>query len=353
MKKANKGEWSEFYAFLKILFDHKLFSADETFTIIPDSFFNVLSIIKKENKSSLRYIINEEKQAVEIFKDDQFIAFLPFLKIGNKLNSILKQIQTGSDSNEGVFGIQEAEELMEELNCSKLKASSREKSDITITLEDTKNATIQDRGFSIKSQLGGKSTLFNPSGSTNFKYKLIDSQPADYFGKKPKIDLAKILTNKSSLLFESISSKVFEHNLSYIDSFMPILMSEIIKYYYLGYGPSIKTLTEILSKNDPLKKNDHKFYQHKIGFFLVSVALGMQPSKPWHGDSAATGGYIVVKKNGELVCYHIYDRDRFMRYLFANTCLDTPSRTRFKYGKIYEENGFNFIKLNLQIRFTI
>jgi len=37
--KANKGEWSEFYAFLKILEDKKLFAANKNFEIITDEFF--------------------------------------------------------------------------------------------------------------------------------------------------------------------------------------------------------------------------------------------------------------------------------------------------------------------------
>ena len=42
---ANKGEWSEFYAFLKILSDKILHSADEKLALIPDSFLKVLSVI--------------------------------------------------------------------------------------------------------------------------------------------------------------------------------------------------------------------------------------------------------------------------------------------------------------------
>jgi len=37
--KANKGEWSEFYAFLKILEDKKVFAADKNLEIIPDKYF--------------------------------------------------------------------------------------------------------------------------------------------------------------------------------------------------------------------------------------------------------------------------------------------------------------------------
>lgn len=351
MRKANKGEWSEFYAFLKILFDHKLFSADETFTIIPESFLNVLSVIREENTSSFRYDINANMQSIEIFKNNEFVVSVPILKIGNKLSNILYQIQKGG-SKKGSFNIQEAEELMNELKCTKIKAASHEKSDIVVTVEDIKSATIQDRGFSIKSKLGAKSTLLNASGATNFEFKVVKNSHSAIFGSKPLIGLREILNNNKSLEFEKVSNHTFRQNLEYVDSYMPFLMSELVKYYYLGFSPEIKNLTELLSKEDPLKKNNPGFYKHKIQELLISVALGMQPSKKWHGASAATGGYIVIREDGELACYHIYERDRFKRYLYDNTRLETPSRTRHQFGSLYQENGQQFIKLNLQIRFT-
>lgn len=47
--KANKGEWSEFYAFLKILEDKKLFAADKNLEIIPDKYFIFQKVFRVEN----------------------------------------------------------------------------------------------------------------------------------------------------------------------------------------------------------------------------------------------------------------------------------------------------------------
>lgn len=95
----------------------------------------------------------------------------------------------------------------------------------------------------------------------------------------------------------------------------------------------------------------HPFYQYKIKRFLTDVALGMMPSKVWTGELDATGGYLVVKENGEVLCYHIYNRNEFEDYLFTNTKLETASSTRHEFGKVYIENGQLYFKLNLQIRF--
>ena len=84
----------------------------------------------------------------------------------------------------------------------------------------------------------------------------------------------------------------------------------------------------------------------------MAVALGMTPATLWEGGYLASGGYIIVRKDGELVCYHIYNVDQFQEYLFQNTKLDTPQLSRYDYGDFYSEDGLEKIKLNLQVRFT-
>ena len=93
------------------------------------------------------------------------------------------------------------------------------------------------------------------------------------------------------------------------------------------------------------------FYEYKIKKILTDIALGMTPAKVWSGIYDATGGFLIVKKNGDVLCYHIYNRNQFEEYLFQNTKLETPSSTRHDFGKIYEENAKYYFKLNLQIRF--
>ena len=123
------------------------------------------------------------------------------------------------------------------------------------------------------------------------------------------------------------------------------------------FSNSHRTIVELTKELFESGKMKEKFgsslstYEYKIKNFLDAIALGMVPSKLWDGFSKAQGGYIVVKENGDVVCYHLYNRDEFRTYLFENTKLDAPSTTRYGYGELYEENGKLFFKLNLQIRF--
>lgn len=85
---------------------------------------------------------------------------------------------------------------------------------------------------------------------------------------------------------------------------------------------------------------------------ILDAALGMMPAKEWTGRYDANGGYLVVKKDGEIVCYHFYNRNDVEDYLYNNTRFERGSRRRHGFGSLYrDKNGEVCIKLNLQIRF--
>ena len=62
-------------------------------------------------------------------------------------------------------------------------------------------------------------------------------------------------------------------------------------------------------------------------------------------------GYIIVKADGEVLAYHIYNRNFFEQYLLDNTICERASTGRHEYMSLYEEGGQMYIKLNLQVRF--
>jgi type II restriction enzyme len=61
---------------------------------------------------------------------------------------------------------------MKSVNCGTLKAKSTSKSDIRIVIHDQRINQTAELGFSIKSQLGGDSTLLNAGKTTNFVYQI-------------------------------------------------------------------------------------------------------------------------------------------------------------------------------------
>ena len=77
----------------------------------------------------------------------------------------------------------------------------------------------------------------------------------------------------------------------------------------------------------------------------------MLPGKVWSGKADANGGYIIVREDGEVLCYHLYNRNDFEDYLLKNTRFDRGGAGRHGYAVVEKVDGRYYIKLNLQIRF--
>ena len=59
-----------------------------------------------------------------------------------------------------------------------------------------------------------------------------------------------------------------------------------------------------------------------------------------------------VKKDGDIICYHFYNRNDVEDYLYNNTRFDRASRSRYNFASLYRgADGEVYMKLNLQIRF--
>ena len=57
---GNKGEWSEIYAFLRLLEVKKLYAADAELNKKDDMFYNIINIIRSEPIGNLEFRINSE-----------------------------------------------------------------------------------------------------------------------------------------------------------------------------------------------------------------------------------------------------------------------------------------------------
>lgn len=272
-------------------------------------------------------------------------------------------------------------------NCSDVQSlvtQTTDKADIKVVVHDLNTGLQPTLGFSIKSMIGKDSTLFNPGDGTNFIFKIITPPnfklDVEAFNaltllqsskKFPKIStrIKKLEAAGCSLQFHSIQSENLKLNLELIDSQLPNILSYILYYKYSNSISKLSDLLVSLNEKNPLNYNldkGHPFYEVKIKNFLTESALGMTPETTWTGVYDATGGIIIVKELGELVCYHIYNRKEFQDYLLNNTKLEQASTSEdennpghakvvktkpYKFGWVYEENKEFFIKLNLQVRF--
>lgn len=357
MLTGNKGEWSEIYALLKVISDGKIYAGDQDLNKLEDVFYPIIKILRTESGGNYEYKIEGDLVLIYGNGDELKIPIDVFTEQAKKLyEEILKA--------EGSFQLEETEVFMKSIYCNQLKAPATNKTDIQIEVHDPKINQIQNLGFSIKSRLGGDSTLLNAGKTTNFTFKIkninLDNSDIDSINNintsskiKDRIDAIK--RKGGEFTFEKIDNDIFSSNLVLIDSLLPEILASLILKFYTSKLSKINKLTLDLQYNNPLKFNTrhaHNYYEYKVKKLLTDIALGMVPAKVWNGQYEANGGYLVVKENGDVVCYHIYNKNLFESYLFNNTKLETASSSRHEFGKLYKLKDEYIFKLNLQIRFV-
>lgn len=354
---GNKGEWSEIYAFLRLLADGRVYAADEQLKCIKDMFFPIIKIIREENQGKIYEYQYHTGNTIQITLNNKHILTLPADEFKDESDHIFNVITT-KGRNAGSFSVETTECFMNRIFVNKIKAPSSDKSDIKMQIHDINTGFEQIVGFSIKSELGSSPTLLNAGKTTNFIYKVTELQAAEIpiinaIKTKNKIidRIAAIEKKGGKLKFDEMADKTFEENLAMIDSQMKFIVADMLFAYYSGKAKNCTDLLAYVIKKNPLSQNEN-FYKYKLKGLLCAIALGMKPHTPWDGLDEATGGYIVVKSNGEVLAYHIYNRDSFKGYILNNTHFDSPGTNRHDFARLYEKDGNIYIKLNLQIRFS-
>jgi hypothetical protein len=353
---GNKGEWSEIYALFKLLGDKELHPGNSEIKKLKNLVYPILRILRTEVNGNFEYSIEDD---IVVISGNEEVFRIPISEFQERAKYLLTEIK----SNSGTFSVPEIEEFMQSINCLSLKASSSAKTDITIVVHDQRTGLQPSLGFSIKSQLGNPSTLLNAGETTNFIFKIVDAKinqkeidEINNISSRSKIKdrILEIKNKGGKFEFVKTQRTIFSNNLILIDSLLPQILSNIVLNFYSSSHSNTEDLVKLTEEENPLKfdtTDKHLFYSYKIKRFLTDIALGMMPSKVWTGEYDATGGYLIVKANGEILCYHIYNKNEFENYLLANTKLDTASSSRHGFGEIYAENEQLYFKLNLQLRF--
>ena len=237
----------------------------------------------------------------------------------------------------------QVQKYFELLQIDSFKGSSYSKGDLNISFNSNETQYLsQDIG--IKSNIGRKPTLLNSSSATNFIFKInnfdVDIDFINNITTKHKIRdrITYIYQSNSSLEFIECEQKVHSNNLKKVDSLMPEILARILLKYYKGEGSKISEL--VTDENEVCRVKN----------YLKAVLLGMFSSKKWDGNYTANGS-ILIRKQGDLILYHVIKDSILKEYLFYNTKLDTPSSKRYRFGNVYKEKNQYLFKLNLQIRF--
>ncbi|KAB0444477.1 HpaII family restriction endonuclease [Lysinibacillus fusiformis] len=397
-QKYNKGEWSEPYVLLKLLAEGKLYGADANLEAIPNLFYPLINILRFE--AGTKYTYEYENYSFEdstnisiVDGQNNTLVSIPIKDFKEKALALFEEIKKGN----GTFSVsKEIDDFLNTIEITRKAEQSTKKRDITIVVHDEQTGNTPELGFSIKSKLGGPATLLNAGHTTNFIYKFeggtsitetdlknINIDPVATMKEKAKgkTPSEKTIKDKAkygyepldklkntgeiinqmekrgySLKFLKTENEIFQGNLEMFDSNFPFLLSDIlISNAKKECGNQIDDVLKFVEEKNPLNynlKNKHPMYSYKIKNFLTDASAGLMPSIVWEGTYDANGGYIIVKSDGELVCYHIYNRNEFQDYLVKNTYLEQGSRFKHGFGFVYRQEDELYINLNLQIRFN-
>ena len=273
------------------------------------------------------------------------------------------------------------EQFVKSIDTSRITPISCDNDKNPIIIYNLMTDIKSELGPSIKSIIGEESVLFNPGAGTNFIYEVIPPKGAeidvDKFNNDTYHNRNRISSRIQSLLekyncafkFDKIQSSCLRQNLSTIDGHMPDLLARLLLVRYEQELASVKDATQYITRLNPYHfdiDTHGEVYEYKIKRFLQDCAMGMTPETPWTGVYDATGGQIIVKENGDVVCYHVYEINSFLEYLYNNTKFEgastsedennpghprTKAKKNYFYGWLYKENEKYYIKLNLQVRF--
>ena len=360
MIKGNKGEWSELYVLLRLLADGKLYAADETLRKMESVYFPILSVFRQEFEAGkIEYKVDEKHKSVELYYNGDKIKALPASQLKGYAEKFLGGIVSRRDKKLA-FYLDGADEIMQDIHCTKIKAPSSDKTDIQVKIHDIMTGHQSVVGYSIKSDLGMPPTLLNPGKTTNFRFTVsgisdIDAVEINNINTSSKLidrfNRIKELGGADCVQFDCVNHPVFAGNLLMIDTNMDRICADMLIEYFFNRKNSCADIATAIEEKDILGYGREGLYRYKIKKLLYAVALGMRPATPWDGQDEANGGYIIVKESGDVVAFHLYNRNEFEKYLFNNTRLDTSSSSRYDYGSLYKVNGKMCINLNLQIRF--
>lgn len=354
MRKYNKGEWSEIYTFAYLLSSGVLYSADKDLNKIDEIYFPVLKIIREEvDGKPLDYKTGD---VIRIYNGDELLKEIPKEQFDSVVNELFDKIPQGSRA----FEIPSVDDFFDNIYCNKVKAASNKKQDITLQLHDINTGIQPVCGFSIKSYLGANPTLINAGTNTNFTYTLKGCNnelmnAVNAIDSRTKIidRMDYLLSNGCSFVLQNNSiSPQFIENLQFIDTIMPEFINYMLLYSYMYSIKNSVQLVDKMKELNPLKFSNLEMYTYKYKKLLCAWALGLTPERTdWLGNEDANGGYITVKNDGSVVCYHLYNRTEFEDYLLNYTYFEKPSTSKFNYMNVYKDNDEYKIKLCLQVRF--
>lgn len=383
IKGKNKGEWSEMYIFFKLMSDRKVYVADKDMNKLKDVFLDIISIIREEQVGKeYRYYTGD---TVRITLNGVDIKTLDSSVFTEKAARVWSMITENRGNT--TFTDDEIREFLESIFVHNISAPAQKRNDyfggtkdIVLDTRDYRMGVNQILGFSCKSDIDAASTLFNASGdNTNFEYELVGSMNDEVMHKfnslyKEVVRKGEVCRDVATsermnylksfgidVRFTNAVKQTAQQNLIRCGGFeTPLLVAELLKYFYYnksGTDTSVTEAVKYIAAHDAVGygfRNLYDTYHLKVANLLYAMFTGLRFSKSWNGKSDVSGGYIVVKRDGDVVAFHSCIADEFKDFLVDKLKFEAPSCGRHDYMSIYKKaDGKYYLKFALQFRFKL
>ena len=90
--KGNKGEWSELYAFFKLLADGRLYCGDGQMNRYDDKFYPILEVFRNDAIDRVSYKVNATTSQI-LIEGDSISIEIPQTQFGDEASTLLDKIQ--------------------------------------------------------------------------------------------------------------------------------------------------------------------------------------------------------------------------------------------------------------------
>lgn len=352
---ATKREWSELYAFFRLLADGYVHAGTVDAKKNETRRWPVAMVQREEHDGTRRYIIQEQDIHICGENIDKLIPREDFDAVAHL---VLEAVKNSSEPD--VTSPDGVEEFLDEVAIFDLEAKTDDRTDFYVAFYTVDAPLV---GFCVRSKLSPMFPLLDGGRSANFKFEQTGVKFAtptvnkiNAFGEEDDVMGRMLMIERlgGHLKFNDAADKIFRSNLGLIDLHFPRVLGEMARAMHMESITRVNELTEYIKQLNPLKIKDelitkHCYYEYKMKQFLMALALGMRPAKLFNGTDSAVAGFLMVDGQGEVFCYQKADRDIFADFLYLNTRLEKGSTAKDKYGYLEKENGVYYFKLNLKI----
>ena len=379
MATKNKGELSEFYTFVYILGNGIVPLVDGKLQFLGRQ-LDFKAVYRKEEtidscgcKSDVsnEYRLDSDKDFVLVKKFGERIGQVPKSVLRERAAELLRLAQSDEEVHDDNDVIRQLKEILVTDN---LSAKSADKSDFTGDVTTAGVPGVQRLGFSVKSNLGSNSTLINANKENSaFRYEILKdgrSLTEDEISELLSFNASSSTTSLVmkagySLCFIEARGSALDYNLRLMDSLGPeIIAAMLVERFFCKHAsdPISTVIGRIccderskfypaISRLGTTPQEREAVLSFKIKNILLGFTTGATVSNKWDGQDEANGGFIVVKKDGAVVCLELFTRNAIGQYLIDWCFFDNPSRSRHGHNRVLIENGRAFIDLQLLVRF--